>query len=199
MSLNSVTRWMRWLHIYTAAPVLALMLLFAVTGLLLNHNDWSLGTTEQHQHEFELPQELLEQNWGEGSTETTLSLLLWLEKNHGIRGVDIEIEWETEEELVIVTLEGPHGAYSVEAYPSEGIVEVFQRQLPVLEMLNNLHRGKHVTGLWRLLTDISAIFMVLFCLSGFWLVLINRAQRVPASGWISLGLALMAMAIYLMH
>lgn len=199
MSLNSVTRWMRWLHIYTAAPVLALMLLFAVTGLLLNHNDWSLGTTEQHQHEFELPQELLEQNWGEGSTETALSLLLWLEKNHGIRGVDIEIEWEPEEELVIVTLEGPHGAYSVEAYPSEGIVEVFQRQLPVLEMLNNLHRGKHVTGLWRLLTDISAIFMVLFCLSGFWLVLINRAQRVPASGWISLGLALMAMAIYLMH
>ena len=80
MFLNSVTRWMRWLHIYTAAPVLALMLLFAVTGLLLNHNDWSLGTTEQHQHEFELPQELLEQNWGEGRTETALALLLWLEK-----------------------------------------------------------------------------------------------------------------------
>lgn len=195
----AINRWARWLHIYSAAPVLLLMVFFAVTGVLLNHLSWNLGATEQSSQSFDLPAELLELEWETESSQTALSVLSWLDKEHDLNGVDIEINWELEEQLLLLHMEGPQGSYAVEVYPEDEVAEVFVRDLPFLEMLNNLHRGKHVTGFWRWLSDLSGICMLIFCLSGLWLLIVNTVQRTTTLSWVSAGSVVMVLAVYLMH
>lgn len=194
-----LNRWARWLHIYSAAPVLLLMIFFALTGVLLNHGNWNLGATEQSSQALNLPKALSELEWSQESTHTALSVLTWLDQTHAIRGVDIEINWALEEQLLLLHLDGPQGSYAVEVYPEESVAEVFVRQLPFFEMLNNLHRGKHVTGFWLWLSDISGLCMLVFCLSGLWLLLANTLQRTTTLSWVSVGSVVMVLAVYLMH
>lgn len=196
---SALNRWARWLHVYSAAPVLLFMIFFALTGVLLNHGTWQLGETRQADQTLMLPESLLAQDWQTESSQTVLQALSWLDSEYAIHGVEIEATWELEEQLLILHLAGPHGNYSVEVYPEEQIAEVFQQAWPFWEMLNNVHRGKHVTGLWKWLSDIAATCMLLFCLSGLWLLCANRIQRSTSLTWTGIGSIIMTLAIYLMH
>jgi len=195
---GSVNRWVRWLHIYSAVPVLISMIFFAVTGFFLNHPDWPMGQTKTQEMSLTLPGEIASIDWQESPSLFTLGVLQWLDREQGIRGVKMEIEWE-DDELLIITLEGPHTNQTVEVIPDEGVVEVFALTLPLMGMLNNLHRGKQVSDTWRLFSDLSAVFMLVFCLTGLWLVCVNRMQRVTSSAWISIGGAVFFVIVYLMH
>lgn len=198
-SFTTINRWARWLHIYSAAPLLLLMVFFAFTGVLLNHAEWRFGETKQSNLTLELPSTFSQFEWNNESTQTALAVLNWLDRDHNIHGVDIDISWELEEQLLILHLEGPEGSYSVEVYPADELAEVFTIDLPFLDTLNNLHRGKHVTGFWRWLSDLSGILMLLFCLSGLWLLIANRLQRQTTLSWVSLGAMVTIFSIYLMH
>ena len=99
----------------------------------------------------------------------------------------------------ILPLDSPAGNTVIEVFVDQKKIHIDQRQLSVLAMLNNIHRAKHTTGLWLYLSDISAVAMMIFCLSGFWLVIINRLQRRPALAWFSGGSIFFVFVIYLMH
>lgn len=199
MSATTLNRWVRWVHIFSAAPVLLLMLFFAGTGLFLNHTTWMFGKTQESDLTLPLPAPLMAMDWKSNSSTTALAVLHWLDQNQQIQGVDLSFEWETEEQLLLIYIDGPQGRYAIEAYHQDGIAKVYARKLPLLEMLNNLHRGKHVSGLWRWLSDFSALCMMVFCLSGFWLLVINTVQRRQSLSWVGIGSAVMVLTIYLMH
>lgn len=197
--LPKVNRWMRWLHIYSAAPVLLSMLFFAITGFLLNHPDLPIGETQTKQVELHIPEAITALDWQTNRTLYSLSILGWLDESHDIRGVNIEIEWEDAEGLLMIILENPSASQTVEVFPEDGLVEVFTLSLPVLHTLNNLHRVKNVSGSWRLLSDLSAVLMLVFCLTGFWLLFMNKLQRVTSMTWVTIGCAIFMIIIYLMH
>ncbi|MEO9274471.1 PepSY-associated TM helix domain-containing protein [Marinomonas sp. 5E14-1] len=199
MSTATINRWVRWIHIYSAAPVLLLMLFFAITGLLLNHTYWSLGQTKESDFSLPLPTSLRSLDWSGESSTTALAVFHWLDESHQIRGVDLSFEWEKEEQLLLLYLDGPQGRYAAEAYYEDAVIEVYKRQLPFFEMLNNLHRGKHVSGLWILLSDFSALCMALFCISGCWLMIMNSLQRRRTLSWIGIGSIITVLTIFLMH
>ncbi|MFT2098997.1 PepSY-associated TM helix domain-containing protein [Marinomonas sp. 2405UD66-6] len=197
--MTTFNRWVRWVHIYSAAPILLLMLFFAITGFFLNHVGWSVGKTQASDQTVLIPESLMELDWEQAPNATALMMFHWLDQSHQVRGVELSFEWEIEEQLFLLYLDGPQGNYVVEAYRDEASADIYKRQFPVLEMLNNLHRGKHVSGLWILLSDIAAFFMVLFCLSGSWLLVINTLQRRQSLSWVGIGAAVMILTIYLMH
>ncbi len=122
-----------------------------------------------------------------------------MDESHAIRGVKIEIEWEESDDLLMIVLEGPNASQTIEVFPEEGLVDVFTLSLPVMHMLNNLHRVKSVSESWRLFSDISAILMLIFCLTGFWLLFVNKLQRVASVTWVTLGSGVFMTIIYLMH
>lgn len=157
-----------------------------------------MGQTKTQEMSLTLPSELASIDWQESPSLFTLGVLQWLDREQGVRGVKMEVEWE-DDELLIITLEGPHINQTVEVIPDEGVVEVFALTLPLMSMLNNLHRGKQVSDAWRLFSDLSAVFMLLFCLTGLWLVCVNRIQRLTSSAWISIGGAVFFVIVYLMH
>lgn len=198
MKIEEINRWMRWLHIYSAVPVLLSMIFFAVTGFFLNHPDMPLGETRAKQHEEQLPETFADLDWINNKTYYSLSLLNWLDQSLGIRGVKIEIEWE-DDDLLMIVLEGPNASQSIDVYPEEGLVEIFSQTLSFMQMLNNLHRAKSVSEAWRWFSDLSAIFMLVFCMTGLWLVLANKMQRVSGTSWITLGSVVMVLIVYMMH
>ena len=196
---SDVNRTIRWLHIYSGAPLLLAMVFFAFSGFFLNHPNMFLGSSTEQENEVALPATLLDLDWKQYSSMHALAALQWLEQAHNLTAVDIEIEWEADEQLLILSFDGPSGSKFAEIAIEDESALIYQRQLPILETLNNLHRGKHVNGFWRLISDICAILMFIFCLSGLWLLLINRLQRVTASAWMFIGTAVFMISIYLMH
>lgn len=205
MSLSAFngSGWLRWLHIYSGVVVLLAMVFYAVTGFLLNHPQFSLGKVHSAQSQLQLPVEGWPA-WQEHTEEAqlpalTLRLLNWLDLQQNIRGVELETEWDVEEQLLILTFARPGGQTTVEVAPGQGTAQVFVTEQPGLALLNNLHRGKYVSGFWRMLVDLSALCMLLFCLSGLWLLAINRARRGLASVWLGVGSGLFVLACWLMY
>jgi len=195
--LNSV---MRKIHIYSAIPVILLMLFFSVTGILLNHPEFEIGEVEENAKEVALPEWAITlPDWSEQYASHSLLLLQWLDTTHQVRGVDFAIEWDELDNVLILDLAGPNGNTLVEVFVEDALVLIDSRKLSTVAMLNNLHRGKHVTGLWRAVSDVSAVCMVLFCISGLWLVVINRLERVPANIALVVGSGMAIFAIFLMH
>ena len=195
-----ITSLMRVLHIFSAMPVLLLVLFFAITGVFLNHPDWDKTRSNKQNVTVSSPQWLINaDNWDNNFRQHGLRLLQWLDAQHDIRATKFSIEWDDYDRLLILTLDSPAGNTVIEAMIDDAQIHIDQRQLSTLAMLNNVHRAKHTTGLWLYLSDASAVAMILFCLSGFWLVVINRLQRKSAIAWFSGGSALFIFVIYMMH
>ena len=195
-----ITSLMRILHIYSAMPVLLLMLFFAITGIFLNHPDWDKTRSSKQKITVTAPLWFANaENWNNNFQQHGLRILQWLDAKHDIRATKFAIEWDDYDRLLIMTLDSPAGNTVIEAVIDDREIVIDQRQLSLLAMLNNVHRAKHTSEFWLYLSDVSAVAMVLFCLSGFWLVFINRLQRKPAIAWFSGGSVLFVFVIYLMH
>ncbi|NRA83349.1 MAG: PepSY-associated TM helix domain-containing protein [Gammaproteobacteria bacterium] len=86
---------MRVLHIFSAMPVLLLMLFFAVTGLILNHPDWDKTRSHQQQMTVPRPAWLMHtKDWQKNHQQQGLRLLQWFDLNHDIRATRFSIEWD---------------------------------------------------------------------------------------------------------
>lgn len=198
--LHRVTSLMRKVHIYSAIPVLLLMVFFSITGILLNHAEWEMGDVENQTMEIALPDWVVElPDWSENYGSHSLIILQWLDREYGIRGVDFATEWDDLDELLILDMSGPNGTTIAEVSIQDQLVMIDQRKLSTVAMLNNLHRAKHVTGFWRAVSDVSAVCMLLFCISGFWLVIVNRLERIPANIALIVGSSVFIFSVLLMH
>ena len=197
---STVNRVLRLTHIYSAAPVLLLMFFFAVTGLYLNHPDFDEGRVSNSRQELSLPP------WAAGSRDESappadlvLRLLQWLDREHDISGIDLNTEYDDLDDILVIDLASPDGTTLVEVFFEDAIAAVDQRELSLLAKLNNLHRAKHVSGLWRYLSDFSAICMLLFSASGCWLLVRNRRERKRASIVLLSGCGLFLMTALVLH
>lgn len=195
-----VTRVVRSLHIYSAMPALLLMIFFAVTGLFLNNPSWESTQSKKQTLEIEGPSWLENINdWDERYLQHGLRVLQWLDFEHGVSGTKFAIEWDDFDRLLILTLNSPAGNTVVEVFVTEQQVQIEQREYSLLSTLNNVHRVKHTTGYWSYISNLSAISMIIFCLSGFWLAAVNNMQRKPSMSLFTAGCFAFVFVIYLMH
>ncbi|MEM6999208.1 MAG: PepSY-associated TM helix domain-containing protein [Pseudomonadota bacterium] len=198
--MATLTRIMRLSHIYSAAPVMLLMLFFAVTGLYLNHPELDDGEVITSQQTLPLPA------WATGNWQSegpparvVLDILHWLDSEHLVSGIDFSVEYDEMDNLLIIDLAGPDGSTLVEVFFGDATVAVDRRELSLLATLNNLHRAKHVSGFWRYLSDFSAICMLVFCISGCWLIAVNKLERTQTSAVLLSGCGLFAFAAFVLH
>jgi len=201
LKLNiSYQAFVRDIHVFSAMLVLLLMLFFAVSGFFLNHPSLSDSDTVTTSTSVKTPQWLSQQtDWPANYSRHGLRLMLWLDSEHNVRGVDYEFEWDDFDQLLIITMQSPGSNTIVEFFSQEQRLEIQQSPFGLLDMLNNVHRAKHTTTLWRYTSDVSAIVMIIFCLSGLWLALINTNSRRASSQWFAVGSSLFLLVMYLMH
>lgn len=161
----------RTIHIYVSMALLLLMLFFAFTGITLNHPQWfNADTAESDYQEINLPEHLLPVEpltpaWQE-------SAKYWLNSEFSLSLTEAEI---SEDEVAIVQSKpGRYQSLTIDVYEQMAFYE--HREYGVIAILNDLHKGRHAGVVWQWVIDISAVLMIIFSLTGAYLLLPQRKK-----------------------
>jgi|CXWL01.1.fsa_nt_gi hypothetical protein len=176
---NRVVSATRTVHIYLTVFAMLLMVFFAATGLLLNHEEWvTAGEAAPIEGSGTLPMALLT------PAPDTARIVEALRSSHGARGALSTFDNDGEE--LRIELRGPGRRFEAAITLATGAMKTTTEMRPFLIRMDDLHRGKDSGTTWSWLIDLSAILLLLGALTGItlWIALPKRRTL----GLIALGL-----------
>jgi uncharacterized protein len=160
----------RYVHVYLTLSGLALILLFAVTGFMLNHDGW-----------FGLDQPVVTTAKGTMRTEIVagpdkLAVVESLRAEYGASGALTQFEIEDDRLQVMFT--GPGKRFEATIDRKTGEVEFTAYRSGVSGVLADLHKGKQTGRAWGLVIDAVCVLLVVVALTGLvlWSALKNRGK-----------------------
>ena len=163
-------QWVRWLHIYLSMIAFVATLLFAVTGLTLNHAAW-----------FEGGEPSIREVAGEidaiklAGDVDKLAIAEELRAKHHLQGM--VKEFSVDERECFVLWKGPGYSADViidrETHAYTG--EVQSRSW--MAVLDDLHKGRDCGPVWSWVIDVSAVLLTVLSLTGIWLLLYLKKRR----------------------
>lgn len=185
-SFGSLRQW----HWISSAACLIGMLLFAVTGITLNHAGQIEARPKVTTLELALPDPLLAAVQGEEERAAPLPapLLDWLRAEHGLRIPARAAEWSGDEIYLALPRPGGDAWLSVDTGTGELIYERTDRGW--ISYLNDLHKGRHTGLAWSWFIDLFSAACVVFCVTG--LLLLRRHAAGRPMTWPVVGLGLVA-------
>lgn len=189
-------------HWITGAATLIAMLLFAVTGITLNHASQIEGEPVVTQIAKVMPSELLAQ-LGEPPPEGQTKILPkpvadWLEKETGAPVSRKTGEWSDTD--VYVGMPKPGGDAWLSVDRETGDVTYENTDRGAISWLNDLHKGRNTGPVWFWFLDIFAGAAILFCITGLVLLWVHAPRRPPT--WFIVGAGLLVpaiIAVFLIH
>ena len=148
-------KWARLLHVYLTLFGFVLLLFFAVTGFMLNHEKWFIGTDAYERNDKgTMPMELL------GENPDPLAIVEKLRKDFGARGEAV-FDDNKENEEIRVTFKSPGYLGEATIKRDDGETSVNHRNDGVVSLLLDLHRGKDSGLAWSLVIDgVSVLFLI---------------------------------------
>lgn len=161
------------MHIYSSTALFALLVLFCVSGLVLNHVSWLANDKTDGQLEQPLPAEL-QQSLKQDAQAALPQLTLYLTKQFNLEQPK-SVEWDEEEILLDYPL--PAGFAYVIVEPAPGLLSLGYQKGGFLTLIGDLHKGRHTGDAWAWVIDLSAVLMVLFAITGCIILLQNRNKR----------------------
>jgi uncharacterized protein len=185
--------WLKQLHQWhwiSAAVSLIGMLLFAITGITLNHAGQIEAQPKVVSRTATLPPDLmalLAKGPEEGKRPLPVPLEPFLDKAVGADVAGREGEWSPEE--VYVALVRPGGDAWLSIDRETGAIEHEKTTRGVVSLLNDLHKGRNSGKAWSWFIDIFAVACVIFTVTG--LILLQFHARARPLTWplVALGLA----------
>lgn len=180
----------RALHIYISTALFFLLILFCVSGIVLNHVDWLKNDKNNGQISTPIPSALAAKANAQLSTLPTLypEIEAYLAKQYALTNVK-SIEWEKEDALVMLDYPLPAGFAYAEFDFISGTLNLDYQTGGFLSLISDLHKGRHSGEAWSWVIDISAVLMILFAITGMIILFQNRKKRL-AGIWITvLGIA----------
>lgn len=171
--------WSRTLHIYISTALFTLLVFFCVSGFTLNHGEWFTGSVSD-QVQLSLPEELAntlavveaESPWPSGMDELQAFIRSEL-------GLDNPRTVTSDRELAEIELDYPLPAgyaYVVVDVGQHEILVEFEKG-NVWALMNDLHKGRHTGVFWSWVIDVSAALMLLFALTGLFILFQLRKRR----------------------
>lgn len=189
--------WLKQLHQWhwiSAAVSLIGMLLFAITGVTLNHAGQIEAEPKVVSRKATLPPDLLAvlaKGPEEGKRPLPVQLEPFLDKSVGADVAGRQGEWSPEE--VYIALARPGGDAWVSIDRETGAIEHEKTTRGVVSLLNDLHKGRNSGKAWSWFIDIFAGACVVFTVTG--LVLLQFHARARPLTWPLVGLGLAAPVI----
>lgn len=189
--LGTVRQW----HWISSAICLVGILLFAVTGITLNHAGDIKVSPQVHTIETTLSAGLLKalQNQGEGALP--IAVRQWLQQEQGIKTQPNDAEWGAGEVYLGMPKPGGDAWLSIDLNSGELLYENTNRG--AISYLNDLHKGRNTGALWSWFIDIFSVLCLVFALSGLWLLFKYAKQRPSTWPLVGLGLVLPLLIIIL--
>ena len=194
MALNrNLVNWSRTIHIYLSICLLVILVFFSITGITLNHVDYFTADPDITEKIVNpLPLFPLDDQ-GQIASSTELADFLASE-------FDVDLDQAT------LT---PDGDYLFVDYRTPGatvFIEIDQSLQEALgettnygfvAMLNDLHKARDTTTLWKWLLDISSVLVVLFSLAGLVLLLPNEYRLKRVAGYSLVATVLLTLGYWL--
>lgn len=190
----------RW-HWISAAVSLVGMLLFALTGITLNHAARIEARPSVATATATLPREylaLLSAEKVQGRRPVPDAVARWIEDRLPARILDKEAEWSEGE--IYVGLPRPGGDAWLSVALDTGQVTHEATSRGWVSYLNDLHKGRHTGAAWSWFIDLFAIACAVFCITGVMLLQLHAANRPMTWPTVALGFAIpMLLAIFALH
>lgn len=168
-------RWVRPLHAYSSMLMLFILLFFTLTGLTLNNRQWLPIPTLVETVELVLPKQFVIEE--QKSEPDAKQIWAWLKQDQNLPGGELSIEWLADESLLLLDIKRPGGYTMVEVALDDAAVMYEHQSLGWMAIGNDLHMGRYSGKAWSWFIDITAVVVLLFTLSGFWLVLFHPKRR----------------------
>jgi hypothetical protein len=181
------SRQLRQWHWISSAVCLVLMLMFALTGVTLNHADVFESKGEPLVREVALPG-ALQQRLSRLPPQAVVPDAVATEIRR-LTGADVtarKAENQYGEIVFDLAAPGQDRVLTVDLNAATMTYEVTDRGLVAL--FNDLHKGRHSGSAWKLLIDLSAAFFVVFALTGFGLLWLHARTRISTWPLTALGL-----------
>lgn len=189
--------WMKQLHAWhwiSAAMCLVGMLLFAITGITLNHAGDIASGPSVTSREATAPASLIEALKAEakpGRAVVPPALADWLADAFGISAAGQIAEISRGEIYVALPRPGGDAWASVDLATGAAEYEVTDRGW--ISYLNDLHKGRNTGFAWRVFIDVFAVACLVFSITGLLLLQVH-SQRRPFT-WPAVGLGLVLPAL----
>lgn len=201
---NRRAQWMRQLrqwHWISGAMSLVSMLLFAITGITLNHSSAIEAKPEVTTQEATLDNAMVAALANEprtGRTPIPSALAAAVVAAIGIDVAGREVEWS--ETDAYIPLPRPGGDAWVSVERETGAVTYEKTDRGWVSYLNDLHKGRHTGPAWSLFIDVFAIACVVFCITGLLLLQMYAKGRSMTWPLVGFGIALpVLLALFLIH
>ena len=175
---------LRQWHWISSAVCLVGMVLFAFTGITLNHAADIEASPQTTTVEAELSDGILTLLNKRGDGPLPLGVRQWLLQEYNISTPDSAAEWDDSEVYLGMPKPGGDAWLSIDRESGELIYEDTSRG--VISFLNDLHKGRNTGSAWAWFIDVFSVLCLVFSLSGLWL-LVRYARQRPST-WPMVGL-----------
>lgn len=195
--------WLRVLHQWhwiSAATCLVGMLLFALTGITLNHAARLEAKPDVVHRVTTLPAPLRAALAGhaEGNAPLPPAVAGWLERELDASIGDRDAEWSEDE--VYLSMPGPGRDAWLSLQRGDGAVEYERTERGWISYLNDLHKGRNAGPAWGWFIDVFALACIVFTVTGLLLLQLHARQRRMTWPYVALGLLLpLLLALLFIH
>jgi hypothetical protein len=196
--------WLKHLHQWhwiSSAICLIGMLLFAVTGITLNHASQIEARPSVVTRAATAPADVLAaisrtEHGDKGPVPSALAD--WLEREFAVDTSGREAEWQPDE--IYVALPRPGGDAWVSVALDTGDAQYERTTRGWVSYLNDLHKGRNTGAAWSLFLDAFAIACLVFCITGLFLLKLHAGGRAATWPLVGLGLVLpLVLAVLFIH
>ncbi|WP_398472109.1 PepSY-associated TM helix domain-containing protein [Tardiphaga sp.] len=188
-------------HWMSSAVCLIGMILFAITGITLNHAAQIEGRPKVTLREARLPQELLSalRKTSTTSQEPLPAMVSqWLSREMRIDTSGRDTEWSAKE--IYIALPRPGGDAWATIDLSTGDITHEATSRGWIAYLNDLHKGRHTGASWRWFIDLFSVAAVIFSVTGLLLLQLHATRRPATWPVVGIGFALpVLLLIFFVH
>ncbi len=195
--------WLRTLHQWhwiSSAVCLIGMLLFAATGITLNHAAKIEAKPQVQSRQLTLPADVLAAlgEREDGNAPVPRTVRQWLDAELDIAIGARPAEWSAEE--IYLSLPRPGGDAWLSIDRESGAVEYESTSRGAVSYLNDLHKGRNAGPAWGWFLDLFAVACLVFCITGLFLLHLHARQRRMTWPLVGLGLMIpLLIALLLIH
>lgn len=193
--------WLKTLHQWhwiSAAVSLIGLILFAITGITLNHASQIKASPEVVNLKANLPAELLAQIVEpklSGEAELPPALAAWLDATWSLPVGARKAEWNEDEVYLSLPRPGGDGWVNIDLASGEAEYETTDRGW--ISYFNDLHKGRNAGAMWGWFIDVFAVACLVFAITGLFLLQIHAVRRPATWPLVALGLVLPLILILL--
>lgn len=190
----------RW-HWISSALCLIGMMLFAVTGITLNHAGSIEAKPRVTSQRATLPADLaalLEAPPPAGSAALPGAVADWIGRTLAVETAGRDADWSADE--VYVPLPRPGGDAWLSIDRADGTIEYERTDRGWISYLNDLHKGRNTGAAWSWFLDLFAGACLVFCVTGLFLLHLHAGNRPATWPVVGLGLVMpLLLAVLFIH